>query len=184
MGGFDREGKSIVIQQLISELTGCNGQNDLSLVLNELGEAEARGSENDSYEIHIEDLRGGCLCCSMEGDLKRVLRSEVVERSDVVMIEVAGACDLENLKSILSEMDSSVKAISYLVLEATSFRALLEIVPVFKHNIAASDRLFITHADRAGAEDLKELMGIFFGDHMPVIAGEPAVEPGKYVPPV
>lgn len=163
VGGFDREGKSILLQMLIDELMGRSGTGSISLVLNELEAEELRGSKNDSYTIHIEDLRGGCPCCSIESDLKEVLKKEGVEKPDVVIIEVMGACDLEQLKQILTKMDGQARAVSYFVLDAPSFRPLLEIVPVFRHNIIVSDRLFLARAEKSNVDDLKDMMEIFTG---------------------
>lgn len=150
----------MAIQMLIDELTSSKGPSSISVILNEVEETEIRVNENDSDEIQIEELRGGCPCCSMEGDLKRVLKKSCVEKSDVVIIEVTGACDLEHLKNILLRMDSSAMVAIYFVSDAASFKPLLEMVPAVKHNITVSDGLLFAHSNKPGEEEMKGIIDV------------------------
>lgn len=93
--GFLGAGKTTVLNGLMRN----PGQDRIAVIVNEFGEA---GLDHDLIEAVDEEIvlmQSGCLCCSVRGDLARVMgdlmtrRSEGVVQFDRVVIETTGLAD-------------------------------------------------------------------------------------------
>lgn len=93
--GFLGAGKTTVLNGLMR----CPGQNRIAVIVNEFGEA---GLDHDLIEAVDEEIvlmQSGCLCCSVRGDLARVMSDLMARRSDGnvqfdrIVIETTGLAD-------------------------------------------------------------------------------------------
>lgn len=144
VGGFSVDGKKHLVQQLASRILASGKDSRLSIILSEIREGDLSGSIIDSDTIQVEEVRGGCPCCTMERDLRRLLKKDAVARSDHIVLEVAGTCDLRQLEGIVRNVNELAAARSILVLDAATLPCLSDVVPVLKTNIHASDVIVLT----------------------------------------
>jgi G3E family GTPase len=134
-----------------------------AVIINELGEI---GLDHDLVEKASEDLvemRGGCLCCTIRGDLSRAVRSlnlrrvkrEIVDFHRVV-IETTGLADpAPILQTLLTDPviqhDFRLEGVITLV-DALNGMGTLDAQPEAVRQAAVADRLVLAKADLAGAD--------------------------------
>lgn len=104
--GFLGSGKTTLLQRLVNTYQTAGLR--VAVVINELGEVNIDGiqltAEGDDRELLMRELLGGCICCSVRGDLGVTLLDLIKrERPDVVLIEATGAANPLELMEAVSE---------------------------------------------------------------------------------
>lgn len=145
VGGFDNEGKSGVIGRIVNRALKLDENGPITIILNDIGEKDLNEAISNAEAIQIEELRGGCVCCSMGSDLIRILKKNGVAASSVIVFEAAGTCDMRQLKESIKASDCASPSIqSYYVVDASTLPQLMEIIPIIKDNIIFSDTIILT----------------------------------------
>ncbi|WP_347553193.1 GTP-binding protein (plasmid) [Pseudalkalibacillus hwajinpoensis] len=95
ISGFLGSGKTTILLNMIEE---CKRKGlKAGIILNELGE---KNVEEEYFEgQYLKQLLNGCICCTIQDDLKETLRSFVGENIDLLLIEgtgVANPLDIED----------------------------------------------------------------------------------------
>src|SRR3984885_2317481 len=94
--GFLGAGKTTLLNRILSERHGQR----IAVIENEFGEA---GIDNEllvqDRDEHIVEMNNGCICCTVRGDLVRILADLAARRGngelafDRVVIETTGLAD-------------------------------------------------------------------------------------------
>ena len=140
----------------------------VAVVINEIGEV---GIDNDLVKMSSENvslLANGCLCCSVRTDLQETLRELFGERRagvipdfDRVFIETTGLADPAPVIQTLASdgMLGAQYRLDGVVTLVDAINAVhqLESAPEAERQIALADRIFITKADLASADELARL---------------------------
>ena len=157
--GFLGSGKTTVLNHLVRSP-------DMARVLVIINEFGAIGLDHDliarSNEDLLVEMMGGCLCCTIRGDLARTLRDAPWRFArdgqcwfDRVMIETTGLADpapiLHTLMTdpqlqTLYRLDSVIAAV-----DAATGMATLDAQPEAVKQAAVADRLLLTKTDLADA---------------------------------
>ena len=94
--GFLGSGKTT----LLSEFVRNENVNDIAFIINEFGEVGLDHNLIESSDETILELRNGCICCSIQEDLKSTLLSlltkmekGIIRKFNRVMIETTGLAD-------------------------------------------------------------------------------------------
>jgi G3E family GTPase len=111
--GFLGSGKTTLLKRLVDtyQMAGLR----VAVVINELGEVNIDGTQltmdGEGREVMMRELLGGCICCSVRGELGVTLL-ELIERDcpDVVLIEATGAANPLELMEVVSETSMLVRA--------------------------------------------------------------------------
>ncbi|MDQ0193341.1 CobW family GTP-binding protein [Paenibacillus wynnii] len=91
LSGFLGSGKTTLLQHLLEYWKGQGLRP--AVVMNELGEVNLDGLLVEQ-SVPMAELLGGCICCSIRGDLSTELATLVKKESpDVVIIEATGAAN-------------------------------------------------------------------------------------------
>lgn len=101
LSGFLGSGKTTLLVQLIEHWQ----QQGLrpAVVMNELGEVNLDGQIVDST-VPMTEMLGGCICCTVRGDLGLQLADLVQEESpDVIIIEATGAANPMEILDAVTE---------------------------------------------------------------------------------
>ena len=104
ISGFLGSGKTTLIKTIIN--TAFKGKK-IAVIENDFGEARIDASLLEKYDLKVNSLTEGCICCSLAGDLKKTLEMLLSSYApEVLLIEPSGVGKLSDiLKSCFSLED-------------------------------------------------------------------------------
>ncbi|PZT57059.1 CobW family GTP-binding protein [Paenibacillus silvae] len=163
LSGFLGSGKTTLLVKLIEHWKQQNLRP--AVVMNELGEVNLDGQIVDEA-VPMTEMLGGCICCTVRGDLGLQLADLVQEESpDVIVIEATGAANpmeildavtetslymrLE-LKSLITVVDAAHLSGLYSEQKGKTFKLMQE-------QIRCASVLLLNKTDRVQAQELQEL---------------------------
>ena len=162
--GFLGAGKTTLLNRILKENHGLK----IAVIENELGEQTIDNDllVQDGAE-QIVTMNNGCICCTIRGDLSRVLTNLRIQRDkgeidfDHVVIETTGVANPGPVCQTFF-MDDAVAAFFRLdgvvtLVDAKHAAETLAKEEVAFDQIAFADRIFISKADLVSAEELAAL---------------------------
>lgn len=104
ISGFLGSGKTTLIKTIIN--TAFKGKK-IAVIENDFGEARIDASLLEKYDLKVNSLTEGCICCSLAGDLKKTVEMLLSSYApEVLLIEPSGVGKLSDiLKSCFSLED-------------------------------------------------------------------------------
>lgn len=115
ISGFLGAGKTTLIKKLIADVFAGK---KVVLVENEFGEIGIDGGFLKEAGIVINEVNGGCICCTLQGDFQKALKKVVDEyHPDHIIIEPSGVGRLSDILSIVKSVDG---------LELNSYSAVVD----------------------------------------------------------
>lgn len=157
--GFLGAGKTTLLNRILSEEHGKR----YAVIVNEFGEL---GIDHDlvvEAEEELFEMNNGCLCCSVRGDLIRILTGLMKrkERFDGILIETTGLADPGPVAQTFF-VDESLRAQTRLdaiitVADAKHLLGQLTSNPEAQEQIAFADVILVNKADLVTKEDLAKV---------------------------
>ena len=179
--GFLGAGKTTLLNHLLKQPELAR----TAVLVNEFGEIGLDHLLVEKIDDTTILLNAGCLCCTVRGDLSRVLREMLprARRGDIVriMIETTGLADpAPVLATLLS--DPAVASVYRLdgivtVIDAVNGGAHLDTYQEAVRQVAVADRIVLTKTDLADAADLIARMKALNPGAPIVIAENGAIDP-------
>jgi G3E family GTPase len=149
--GFLGAGKTSVMNHLLAHTEGRR----IAVVVNDFGainiDAELIAGASDG----VVSLSNGCICCSLEGDLLRVLSGLLrrEERPEFIVIETSGVADpadiVRNLMDPVIWREAPLETV-LCVVDASAPAASLE-DPLLRSQVRAADVVALSKVDLAGS---------------------------------
>jgi len=103
ISGFLGAGKTTLIQKLIKDV--FNGQK-VVLVENEFGEIGIDGGFLKEAGVVINEVNGGCICCTLQGDFQAALKKVIAEyHPERIIIEPSGVGKLSDILRIVKSVE-------------------------------------------------------------------------------
>ena len=103
ISGFLGAGKTTLIQKLIKDVFAGK---KVVLVENEFGEIGIDGGFLKEAGIVINEINGGCVCCTLQGDFHdALLKVEETYHPDHIIIEPSGVGKLSDILSIVKSVE-------------------------------------------------------------------------------
>ena len=158
--GFLGAGKTTLLNHLLRQPALAR----TAVLVNEFGEIGLDHLLVEKIDDNTVLLNAGCLCCTVRGDLTRVLREMLpkARRGEIsrIMIETTGLADpVPVLATLMS--DSVVASVYRLdgivtVIDAVNGAAHLDLYREAVRQVAVADRIVLTKTDLADASFLRE----------------------------
>ena len=157
--GYLGSGKTTLLNRILSEPHGKK----YAVIVNEFGEI---GIDNDlvmGADEEIFEMNNGCICCTVRGDLMRIIdglmRRE--EQFDAIIVETTGLADPAPVAQTFF-MDPNVGRKTKLdavvtVADARWLNERLKDAPEAKNQIAFADVILINKTDLVSPEELSDL---------------------------
>lgn len=159
--GFLGSGKTTLLNRILSENHGKR----IAVIENEYGEI---GVDNDlviGAEEEIFEMNNGCICCTVRGDLIRILGNLMKRRDrfDYIIIETTGIADPGPVAQTFF-MDDEIKNALYLdgivtLVDAKHVVEHLDNSDEVKEQIAFADVILLNKTDLASSSALDVLEG-------------------------
>ena len=157
--GYLGAGKTTLLNRILSEPHGKK----YAVIVNEFGEI---GIDNDlvvGADEEVFEMNNGCICCTVRGDLIRILEGLMRRKGkfDAIIVETTGLADPAPVAQTFF-MDENVGAKTKLdavvtVADAKWLSARLKDAPEAKNQIAFADVIIINKTDLVSADELREV---------------------------
>jgi G3E family GTPase len=159
--GFLGAGKTTLLNHI---LTAQHGKR-IAVIENEFGEIGVDQELVINAEEEIFEMNNGCICCTVRGDLIRILGNLMKrkDRFDYIMIETTGLADpgpVAQTFFVDDEMQSQMKLDGIVtVVDAKHIWQHIDDSDEAKEQIAFADVILLNKTDLVPAEDLDRLEG-------------------------
>jgi G3E family GTPase len=157
--GYLGAGKTTLLNRILSEPHGKK----YAVIVNEFGEI---GIDNElivNADEEIFEMNNGCICCTVRGDLVRIIDGLMRRKGkfDAIIVETTGLADPAPVAQTFF-MDEQVGAKTKLdavvtVADAKWLKDRLKDAPEAKNQIAFADVILLNKTDLVGADELREL---------------------------
>ena len=157
--GYLGAGKTTLLNRILSEPHGKK----YAVIVNEFGEI---GIDNElvvDADEEIFEMNNGCICCTVRGDLIRIMEGLMKRRGkfDAIIVETTGLADPAPVAQTFF-VDEDVQKKSRLdavvtVADAKWLSARLKDAPEAKSQIAFADVIVLNKTDLVSAEELAEV---------------------------
>jgi G3E family GTPase len=157
--GYLGAGKTTLLNRILSENHGKR----YAVVVNEFGEI---GIDNDlivESDEEVYEMNNGCVCCTVRGDLIRVVEGLMKRpgRFDGILVETTGLADPAPVAQTFF-MDEDVRAKAKLdavvtVADAKHLVARLGDAPEAEEQIGFADVILLNKTDLVGADELGDV---------------------------
>jgi G3E family GTPase len=157
--GYLGAGKTTLLNRILSEPHGKK----YAVIVNEFGEI---GIDNDlvvNADEEIFEMNNGCICCTVRGDLVRIIDGLMRRKGkfDAIIVETTGLADPAPVAQTFF-VDENVGSKTRLdavvtVADAMWLRERLKDAPEAKNQIAFADVVLINKTDLVSADDLTEV---------------------------
>ena len=159
--GYLGSGKTTLLNRILTETHGKR----YAVIVNEFGEV---GIDNDlvvNADEEIFEMNNGCICCTVRGDLIRILAGLMRRKGsfDGILVETTGIADPAPVAQTFF-VDESVGRKTKLdavvtVADAKWLKDRLKDAPEAKNQIAFADVIVINKADLVSSAELDEVEG-------------------------
>jgi G3E family GTPase len=157
--GYLGAGKTTLLNRILSEPHGKK----YAVIVNEFGEI---GIDNDlvvGADEEVFEMNNGCICCTVRGDLMRILDGLMRQKGkfDAIIVETTGLADPAPVAQTFF-MDENVGRKTRLdavvtVADAKWLNERLKDAPEAKNQIAFADVILINKTDLVSADELSEV---------------------------
>jgi len=157
--GYLGAGKTTLLNRILTEPHGQK----FAVIVNEFGEI---GIDNDlvvNADEEVFEMNNGCICCTVRGDLVRIIAGLLRRRNkfDAIIVETTGLADPAPVAQTFF-MDETVGAKARLdavvtVADAKWLKDRLKDAPEAKNQIAFADVILLNKIDLVSDEELREV---------------------------
>ena len=157
--GYLGSGKTTLLNRILSDDHGKK----FAVIVNEFGEI---GIDNDlivESDEEIYEMNNGCVCCTVRGDLVRVVQNLLKRRGrfDGILVETTGLADPAPVAQTFF-MDEDVRAKAKLdaviaLVDAKHFPLRLTDAPEAEDQVAFADVVIINKTDLVDADELEKV---------------------------
>jgi G3E family GTPase len=159
--GYLGAGKTTLLNRILTEPHGKK----FAVIVNEFGEV---GIDNDlvvGADEEVFEMNNGCICCTVRGDLIRIMDGLMKRRGkfDAIIVETTGLADPAPVaQTFFVDQDVSDKARLDAVVTVADAKWLsdrLKDAPEAKNQIAFADVIILNKTDLVSPEELAEVEG-------------------------
>ncbi|MGB8277019.1 MAG: GTP-binding protein [Methylovirgula sp.] len=157
--GYLGAGKTTLLNRILSEPHGKK----FAVIVNEFGEI---GIDNDlvvGADEEIFEMNNGCICCTVRGDLIRIIEGLMKRKGkfDAIIVETTGLADPAPVAQTFF-VDADVQAAARLdavvtVADAKWLAERLKDAPEAKNQVAFADVILLNKTDLVSAAELNEV---------------------------
>lgn len=160
--GYLGAGKTTLLNRILSEPHGQK----YAVIVNEFGEI---GIDNDliiGADEEVFEMSNGCICCTVRGDLIRVIEGLMKRRGkfDAILVETTGLADPAPVAQTFfvdEEVSTAAKLDAVItVVDAKFCREQLKDAPEAKNQIAFADVIVLNKTDLVSADDLAQVRAV------------------------
>ena len=158
ISGFLGSGKTTLLLEIARRMTA--GSEKLAIIENEVGEVGIDGQYLRQEGLEVQEMFGGCVCCTLSVDLITTLKKlDQSFRPERVILEATGVARPGDIVPTVRRYASMVDEIQALVLvDGPRYEMLLEVMnPLVTAQIGAADIVVINKIDEMDEEGIESI---------------------------
>ena len=158
ISGFLGSGKTTLIMELLRR---CLQGRKVVVIENDFGEVEIDESLLKNAAVDVENLKAGCICCSLREHFEEKLEQALLRDPEYILIEPSGVAHLSEVLEVVLKLENQGKLIfgkAVSIVDAMrcreyfrSYRALLQ------DQITYADQILLSHTEGMAEEELEEI---------------------------
>ena len=155
IAGFLGSGKTTLLLEVAQRLVAVPQQ--IAIIENEVGEIGIDGKYLHQEGLQVQELFGGCICCTLSASLVSTLQKlEELFQPDVAIIEPTGLASPGDVLTTVQSCTPIVTDIKLIVLlDATRYKMLYEMLtPLITTQIQLADIVVINKIDKVDGTDI------------------------------
>jgi G3E family GTPase len=155
IAGFLGSGKTTLLLEVAQRLVAVPQK--IAIIENEVGEIGIDGKYLHREGLQVQELFGGCICCTLSADLVSVLQKvEDLFKPAVTIIEPTGLASPGDVLTTVRSCAPIVTDIKLVVLvDATRYKMLYEMLtPLITTQIQLADIVVINKIDKVDVTDI------------------------------
>ena len=157
VSGFLGSGKTTFIIQFAQAAVAREIK--VAVLVNEIGEIGIDDQHMRRLGLNVWEILGGCICCTLAGDLGNTLDQLVTEyKPDMVILEPSGAANLKSVDQSIAIYESKnlLKARKIAIVDPLRFSMLIQVLtPLITSQIQSAELVLINKKDVAASEDME-----------------------------
>ena len=159
IAGFLGAGKTTLLKNILSWETDLS---DTVVIVNEFGDVGIDGSLLKGTRSGIVELAGGCICCTMQADLKRTLQNILnAYNPQRILIEATGVADPKAITDTIQnrefrhrmELDKVIT-----VLEAEFWKVRQDMGAFFLNQLWEADLILLNKIDTLEEREIRQVL--------------------------
>jgi G3E family GTPase len=156
IAGFLGSGKTTLLLQVAKHLAAASQR--ITIIENEMGEVGVDGEYLTLEGLHVQELLGGCICCTLAAGLVGTL--EKVQRlfqPNLVILEATGSARPSDITKNLRDYGKNLDAIQIITLvDPSRHEMLMEVMtPLVTAQIEAADIVAVNKLDQVERETVQ-----------------------------
>ena len=157
--GYLGAGKTTLLNRILTEDHGKK----FAVIVNEFGETGIAGDLGVGADEEIFEMNNGCICCTVRGDLIRILDGLMKRKGkfDAIIVETTGLADPAPVAQTFfvdQDVGDATKLDAVVtVTDAKWLTERLKDAPEAKNQIAFADVIILNKVDLVSAEELAEV---------------------------
>lgn len=159
IAGFLGSGKTTILLEVARALTESGAR--VAVIENEIGEVGVDGSYVREQGLPVQEIFGGCICCTLQTGLVQTLESVAATHApDWVLLEPTGLAAPGDILGLLVDNVEDLDVLRVLtVVDAARWPMLLEVVePLVTSQLQSADVVAVNKVDEVSTEDLEAVL--------------------------
>ena len=93
ISGYLGSGKTTLLRNILK-----NAENKIAVIMNEFGEINLDAKTIKGKNIQVQELQGGCVCCSLTGEFELAVNELIKKyKPDFIVVETTGVAEPDAL---------------------------------------------------------------------------------------
>ena len=152
--GYLGAGKTTFLRKIISSM-----KKKFAILMNEFGEIGIDGKILAGKNVKISELSGGCVCCSLTGELTEAIK-EIQKKyaPEIIFIETTGVAEPDSIVGALEGLGEKMKIDSVITIaDADALSRFPSLGHTGRVQIEMADAILLNKVDLVGVQQVEEL---------------------------
>ncbi len=159
VAGFGGSGKTRMIKKMLSHNKGRS-----LVIVNDKGDEKYDTEVTDNSDIEICYIPQGCICCTLTIEFKAILDKIMNNLPDVLYLELAGTCLVQDVIRIMQEMnivngnnDNKLRIITMVSAEDCMY-FIQYMGSFYTEQIESANEIMVTHISECSENEMADII--------------------------